>query len=84
MIAEIIGYAAGLVIVLSWIPQVIKSYRTRSVNDLSLLMIILILIGIALWIIYALIVKDRPVLAVNIVLAVIISYLLYLKAKYQK
>ena len=84
MIADIIGYAAGLVIIISWIPQVIKSYKTKSVNDLSILMVIMILIGTALWIIYGLLVNDKPVLAVNVILVAIISYLLYLKIKYEK
>ncbi|MBS3105242.1 PQ-loop repeat-containing protein [Candidatus Woesearchaeota archaeon] len=84
MIEDIIGYIAGIVIIISWIPQVVKSYRTKSVNDLSSMMIVLIITGTILWIIYALLVKDKPVLAVNAVLAILISYLLYLKIKYDK
>ena len=84
MIADIIGYAAGAVIITSWIPQVLKSYKTRSVNDLSIITLILILIGTALWLIYGLIVKDKPVQAVNLALFVILSFLFYLKMKYEK
>ncbi|MDI6826458.1 MAG: PQ-loop domain-containing transporter [Candidatus Aenigmarchaeota archaeon] len=36
MIEEIIGYLAGIFIMVSFIPQVIKSYRTKNVSDLSL------------------------------------------------
>ena len=84
MIAEIIGYVAGVIIIASWIPQIIKSFKTRSVNDLSILMIVLILTGTILWIIYGLLVKDIPIIAVNAVLVLIISFLLYLKIKHQK
>ena len=84
MIADIIGYTAGAVIITSWIPQVLKSYKTRSVNDLSIITLILILIGTALWLIYGLIVKDKPVQAVNLALFVILSFLFYLKMKYEK
>ena len=84
MIQDIIGYIAGLVIIVSWIPQVVKSYKTKNVNDLSIIMIILILTGTVLWISYALLVKDKPVFAVNAVLVILISYLLYLKIKYEK
>lgn len=84
MIADIIGYIAGMVIIISWIPQVVKSYKTKSVNDLSIVMIILILTGTLLWISYALLVKDKPVFAVNVALTILISYLLYLKIKYEK
>ena len=84
MIADIIGHIAGLVIIVSWIPQVVKSYKTKSVNDLSIMMVILILIGTVLWISYALLVKDKPVFAVNVVLTILISYILYLKIKYEK
>ena len=84
MIAEIIGYVAGVIIIASWIPQIIKSFKTRSVNDLSILMIFLIFIGTILWVIYGLLVKDVPITAVNVVLVLIISFLLYLKIRYQK
>ena len=84
MIEDIIGYIAGIVIIISWIPQVVKSYKTKSVNDLSIMMVILILIGTVLWISYALLVKDKPVFAVNVVLTILISYILYLKIKYEK
>ena len=84
MIADIIGYAAGAIGIASWIPQAIKSYKTRSVNDLSILMIALILIGTILWVIYGFLVHDMPIISVNTVLVMVISYLLYLKMKYEK
>lgn len=83
-VAEIIGYIAGLVIVTSWIPQVVKTYKTKSVNDLSIIMLALILSGTALWIIYGFLVKDMPIIAVNAVLIAIISSLLFLKLRYEK
>jgi MtN3 and saliva related transmembrane protein len=81
---EIIGYIAGVIVIISWIPQVIKSYKTKSVNDLSILMIILVLTGISLWMIYAFIVKDGPIFASNAILAVLIIWLLYMKIRYEK
>jgi len=36
MIEDIIGYLGGFFIMVSFIPQVVKSYRTRSVEDLSI------------------------------------------------
>jgi MtN3 and saliva related transmembrane protein len=52
---ELLGYMAGGLITISVFPQVIKTYKTKSVNDLSLLWTILMAVGLLLWIIYAVI-----------------------------
>lgn len=68
----------------SFIPQVVKSYRTKSVRDLSLWMIIITLIGTAFWIIYGFLIEGMPVIVMNGIFSVIVLYLLYLKIRYEK
>ncbi|MBI2655323.1 hypothetical protein HYX06_02770 [Candidatus Woesearchaeota archaeon] len=84
MIQEIIGYLGGIFIMISFVPQVIKSYKTRSVADLSLWMIIATLIGTIFWIIYGYFIKSSPVLVMNIIFGIIVLYQLFLKIKYEK
>ncbi|MBI4143423.1 hypothetical protein HY487_00900 [Candidatus Woesearchaeota archaeon] len=82
MIADIIGYLGGIFIMVSFIPQVIKSYRTKSVKDLSIWMIAATFIGTLFWITYGYFIKSSPVLVMNIIFGVIVLFQLFLKIKY--
>lgn len=66
-IGDIIGYIGGIFIMISFIPQVIKSYKTKSVKDLSLAMLIMTLIGTFFWLIYGIIISAMPIIAMNII-----------------
>jgi len=68
----------------SFIPQAIKSYKTKSVEDLSVWMIVATFIGTVFWIIYGYLIKSNPVLIMNIIFGVIVLLQLYLKVKYGK
>ena len=82
MIEDIIGYLGGIFIMISFIPQVIKSYRTRSVSDLSLGMILATLIGTVFWITYGVLIISKPIVIMNSIFGVIVLYQLYLKIKH--
>lgn len=84
MVVDIIGYVAGFFIMTSFIPQVIKCYKTKSVKDLSLGMIIAVLIGTIMWIIYGFLVNGLPIIVTNIVFGSVVLFQLYLKIKYEK
>jgi MtN3 and saliva related transmembrane protein len=84
MIEEIIGYLGGIFITASFIPQVIKSYKTKSVGDLSLGMIISTLIGTAFWLIYGFLINSMPIIIANSIFEAIVLYQLYLKIKHEK
>lgn len=84
MLQDIIGYLGGIFIMVSFIPQVIKSYRTKSVADLSLWMIVATLVGTIFWITYGYFIDSKPVLVMNIIFGFVVVYQLYLKIKYEK
>jgi len=84
MIADLIGYLGGIFIMISFIPQVIKSYKTKSVADLSINMIIATLIGTIFWVIYGFIIISMPVIIMNMIFGVIVICQLCLKIKYEK
>lgn len=69
---------------ISFIPQVIKSYQTKSVGDLSLGMIVATLIGTFFWILYGIFIKGMPVIIMNGIFGIIVFYQLYLKIKHNK
>ncbi|MBI2102189.1 hypothetical protein HYT53_06280 [Candidatus Woesearchaeota archaeon] len=84
MIQDMIGYIAGVFILFSIVPQIIKSYKTKSVKDISILMLISILIGTAFWIAYGIMVQGMPVIVLNIIYFFVVAYQLFLKIKYEK
>ena len=82
MIENIAGYLGGIFIMISFVPQVIKSYKTKSVADLSMGMILATLIGTLFWIAYGFLIKGSPVVVMNSIFGIIVLYQLYLKIKY--
>jgi len=82
MIWTIIGATAATMTMLSFIPQIIRSYRIKHVKDLSLIMLFQLSLGVSLWIIYGVYRKDPIIIAANsvtlVTLIVLISmYFLY-------
>jgi MtN3 and saliva related transmembrane protein len=61
-----LGYFAGMPTVGSFLPQVIRVWRTRQTRDLSLSMFALLSTASSLWIIYGAITKDWPVVLTNV------------------
>ena len=82
MIGELIGYFAGILIMISFIPQVIKSQKTKSVDDVSFWMIFATFIGSIFWVAYGIIIWSMPVAIMNYVFLLVVTYQLYLKIKY--
>jgi len=81
---NILGFTAGIVMVITMIPQVLKSYRTKSVKDLSFLMLFLYISSAVLWLIYGLLIKSYPVVIMDAITICIGSTQIVLKIKYGK
>jgi MtN3 and saliva related transmembrane protein len=64
MVSEL-GYAAGVLTVTSFLPQVVRAWRTRQTRDLSLGSLALLILAGSLWIVYGAISRDWPVVATN-------------------
>ncbi len=62
---EMIGFAAASLTTAAFIPQVIKTWKTKSTEGLSLGMYLIFCLGVFLWLIYGLYKKDMPVIAAN-------------------
>jgi MtN3 and saliva related transmembrane protein len=60
-----LGYFAGVLTVASFLPQVVRAWRTKQTRDLSLAMFALLITSGSLWMLYALANRDWPVLATN-------------------
>ncbi|MGV0106469.1 SemiSWEET family sugar transporter [Nostoc sp. DSM 114167] len=78
----ILGLVAGVLTTLAYLPQLIKTWQSKSANDLSWSMLIILCVGIILWLIYGFSVHDIPLIAANIVTLLIASVILVLKIRY--
>lgn len=63
--ADLIGSAAGTLTTIAFIPQVVKAWRTQSVDDLSLGMLLAFTTGVALWVLYGVATKALPLVVTN-------------------
>jgi len=79
---SIIGLIAGTCTTVSFVPQVVKSYRLRETKDLSLLTYTVLAIGILLWTIYGILINDVPVITANAISFVFACSIVALKIKY--
>ena len=78
----VIGYAAGALTTLSFLPQVIKVFRTKSADDLSLGMFIAFCLGVFLWLLYGLVLGSWPIIVTNFATLILSSAILFLKLLY--
>jgi MtN3 and saliva related transmembrane protein len=76
---DIVGYIAACCTTLSFLPQAIKSIRTRDTRNISLLMYIFFVFGTACWFAYGISVPSWPVIIANAVTFVLASIILVLK-----
>jgi len=79
----IVGYIAGALTTISFIPQVMRAWKLKETRDLSLAMLILLAAGILLWICYGFWMDSLPVIAANGITFVLIIVLLGLKLRYK-
>lgn len=84
MLSLIIGITAGIICAVSFIPQVVKIFRTKNADDLSVITFSAFALGIFLWLVYGLMVNDLPVIFANLVTLSLVVVLLALKIKYAK
>ena len=80
----IIGIVAGILILSGWVPQILKGYRTKKLNDVSAYLMILIFAGAVLWLIYGMALDDVYIMGVNLAGMVLTMILLSMKLNYEK
>ena len=79
----LVGYFAGSLTTLSFVPQVMRSWRLKETRDISLAMLLLFGIGVLLWMFYGIWTGSMPIIVANAVTFVLILFLLWMKLKYR-
>ena len=82
MAVESIGYAAAFLTTVSFLPQVIKVWRSRSARDISLATYGMFTLGAALWLAYGLVIQATPVILANAVTVVLAAAVLVAKLRF--
>ena len=82
--AESLGIAAGILTSISLLPQVIKILKEKEAEDVSLVMLIILILGLSLWIAYGILRSDIPIIATNCFSILLNLTLIILRVKYAK
>jgi MtN3 and saliva related transmembrane protein len=78
---NLIGAVAGTLTTIAFVPQVLKTWRTKRADDVSMGMLLLFTTGVLLWMIYGLMTGAVPVIAANGVTVVFAIVMIVLKRK---
>ncbi len=79
----LLGLTAATLTTIAFIPQVIKTWKTKSADDLSLGMYSIFCTGVLLWLIYGILIEDIPVIAANTVTLILALTILFFKFFYK-
>lgn len=81
--ANLLGLLAGTLTTASFLPQVIKTWRSRSAGDISLVMFALFSLGVLLWIVYGFTVGALPIIVANVITLLLSMTILVFKIRYK-
>ncbi len=76
------GYLAAAMTTLAFVPQALKTIRTRDTRSISLGMYVVFTIGIAFWLVYGIALNSTPMILSNIVTFLLSATILGLKLKH--
>jgi MtN3 and saliva related transmembrane protein len=79
---EALGGIAAVLTTAAFLPQVLKTLKTRQTRDISLVMFSMMTTGIALWLIYGALIGSWPLIGSNLVTFVLAATILALKLKH--
>jgi MtN3 and saliva related transmembrane protein len=80
-LTTLVGLLAAVCTTVSYIPQLHKVWQTRSTEDISLKMFLILAAGIALWVIYGVLKSDIVIMLANAVSFLLLSGILFFKLR---
>ena len=79
---EWVGYAAAFLTTCSFVPQAWLTFRTRDVSGISLGMYTVFTVGVALWLVYGLMMAAWPIVIANAITLALAGGILLMKIRY--
>ena len=84
MNVEIFGYIAAILTTAAFLPQLIKTLKTKKADDVSLITLIMFIIGVLCWIIYGYKISSIPILLANLITFILNLLILISKIYFSK
>ena len=81
---ELFGYFAAILTTLAFLPQLVKTLKTKKAEDVSLTTLIMFLTGVLSWIIYGYKISSTPILLANIITFILNLLILIFKISFEK
>ena len=80
---DILGYSAGAITSLTFLPQVIKTWKVKSAKDISLLMFLIAAINEVMWIVYGALLDNWVIILTNIIVLSMALTMIYFKLRFK-
>ena len=80
---KLLGLAAGTISSITFLPQVLRIWKTKSAKDLSLNMLALLILGVSMWLTYGIMVKDVAIIYTNSMVLTMSFIMLYFKFRFK-
>ncbi|TQV65444.1 MAG: hypothetical protein FNT29_00785 [Halothiobacillaceae bacterium] len=81
-LVDVVGAIAATLTTLAFVPQALKTWRSRHARDLSLGMFLLFTLGVIGWLIYGLLLGSWPIIIANAITVVLAGGILFFKIRY--
>jgi len=79
----VLGLLAALLTIMAFVPQVIKTWKTKSTRDISLAMFAVMCASLFLWLVYGLLINSLPLILSNLITFVLALVILLHKIRYK-
>lgn len=84
LLENFIGTAGGIVSSVTFLPQVVKIWKTKSAKDLSMMTLFFLILNVSLWLFYGLLKTDFPLIITNSIVLTMILIMVYFKIKFKE
>ena len=81
---DIFGYFAAILTTAAFLPQLIKTLKTKKADDVSLTTLLMFIIGVMFWIIYGYKISSTPILTANLITLILNLLILISKIYFSK
>ncbi len=81
---DLVGYTAGILLTLSFLPQILKTYRLKQADEISMVMLAITLASAILYELYAWLLGLWPVFIMNGIFSLLIAVEIWLKIYYDR
>ncbi len=81
---EILGLVAAVFTTSAFVPQVYKTWKSKSAKELSLTMFLVFFLGVMMWLVYGYLINSLSVMIANIVTGFLSLVLIFFKLRYRK